>query len=164
MQESHGNNDIIIALAVIMMTPKHQTNLIFLPRWAKRSFSFLCRAYFFSQLVYVYVFTDLQQRIALWPNLLFPKCPILDCSILNPFSKCVFVLSRLFRKNQLIYPRKEALGFIHVCGPRKRKDAGEVLSLCCHQGRAHGLANLLNSSMSLKLCGWVDLLTRLQRC
>lgn len=53
----------------------------------------------------MYVFTDLHQRIALWPKPLFPRCPILDCSILNPFSKCVFVLSRILGENAHISAR-----------------------------------------------------------
>lgn len=151
MQKSHSANDLIIALAVVRVT-----NCLSLPRWAKISFSFLGRSSFFSQEFYVYFFTDLHQRIASWPKLLFPSCPILDCSILNPFSKCVFVLSRIFRENQLPYLSKKTLGCIHSCGLGKRKDAREVLSLCRHQGREHGLANLLNRSVSLKICELVS--------
>ena len=104
----------------------------------------------------MYVFMDLHQRIASWPKRLFPRCLILDCSVLNPFSKCVFVLSRIFRQNQLPYLSKETLGCIHGCGLGKRKDAREVLSLCCHRGREHGLVNLLNRSVSLKICDLVS--------
>lgn len=155
MQKSHSANDLIIALAVVRVT-----HWLSLPRWAEISFSFLGRSSFFSQEFYMYFFTDLHQQIASWPKLLFPYwtifCPILDCSILNPFSKCVFVLSRIFRENQLPYLSKKTLGCIHSCGLGKRKDAREVLSLCRHRGREHGLANLLNRSVSLKVCELVS--------
>lgn len=143
MPKSHSTNDLIIALVVVVrMTPKHQTNWIFLPSWVKVSFIFLVRLSFLSQELYIYIFTNLYQRTASWPELLFPKCSVLDCSILNPFSKCVFVLSRIVRETHLPYLRKETLGCIQGCELGKRKDIGEVLSPSCHQGREQGLTDL----------------------
>lgn len=59
MQESHGTNDIIIALAVIMMTPKHQTNLIFLPRWA---LSVSCAGHIFFHSWFMFMFLQIYNR------------------------------------------------------------------------------------------------------
>lgn len=68
---------------------------------------------------------------------------------------CVFfVLSRKLIENQLLYLSKETQGCIQGCGPGRRKDAREVLSLCYHQEREHSLANFLNRRVYLKMCDW----------
>lgn len=106
MPKSHSTNDLITALVVVRMTPKHQTN----SPAGLRSPLFSWSGHHFSHRSFIsIIFTNLYQRAASWPELLFPKCSGLDCSILNPFSKCVFVLSRMVGKTHPPYHSKETL-------------------------------------------------------
>lgn len=64
MRKSHGANELIIALAVVRMTPQHQRNGNFLPRCAKLPFSFLGRSLFFLAGILMYVFIDLPRGLS----------------------------------------------------------------------------------------------------